>query len=69
MSRFRLRLTSGGLCECWVEDALPAMMSCLQKDEDPVVIAKRLTMSIYRRNGGSAGGFNRPLRYPTRGLA
>ena len=38
----------------------------LQEGEDPSVIAKRLTLSVWRTNtGGDAlGGFNRRLAYP-----
>jgi hypothetical protein len=43
----------------------------LEKGDDPDVIAKRLTMSIYRSNAGRDGmaGFNRPLSYPNIGVA
>ena len=42
----------------------------LAEGDDPVVIAKRLTLSIWRSNtGGDArGGFNRPLIYPDIGI-
>jgi hypothetical protein len=35
-------------------------------DDDPVVIAKRLTLAIWRSNtgGDASGGFNRQLSYP-----
>jgi hypothetical protein len=37
----------------------------LAESDDPVVIAKRLTLAIWRSNTrGDASGFNRPLRYP-----
>jgi hypothetical protein len=38
----------------------------LAEGDDPVVIAKRLTLAIWRSNtgGDASGGFNRPLRYP-----
>ena len=42
----------------------------LQSDEDPTVIAKRLTMRIYRMvRGGDMAGFNRPLNYQPSGIA
>jgi hypothetical protein len=39
-------------------------------DDDPDVIAKRLTLAIWRRNAGRDGmaGFNRPLSYPNIGV-
>jgi hypothetical protein len=42
----------------------------LQPGDDAVLIAKRLTMSIYRMaRGDGVEGFNRPLSYPKSGLA
>jgi hypothetical protein len=42
----------------------------LEPDDDPVIIAKRRTLSIYRSNTDDGlGGFNRPLSYPKLGLA
>jgi hypothetical protein len=42
----------------------------LQEGDDPVVIAKRLTLAIWRSNtgGDASGGFNRRLRYPDFGV-
>jgi len=39
--------------------------------DDPDVIAKRLTLAIWRSNtgGDASGGFNRRLHYPDIGLA
>jgi hypothetical protein len=43
----------------------------LAEGDDPVLIAKHLTMSIWRSNtgGDASGGFNRPLVYPNIGVA
>lgn len=43
----------------------------LESGDNPVVIAKRLTLSIWRSNtgGDASGGFNRPLSYPPLGAA
>ena len=42
----------------------------LQRDDDPTVIAKRLTLQIYRsRRGDGMADFNRPLNYRPLGLA
>ena len=43
----------------------------LEHDDDPVVIAKRRTLAIWRSNtgGDASGGFNRPLIYPNIGAA
>ncbi len=41
----------------------------IQAGEDPSVIAKRLTMRIYRMaRGDGMAWFNRPLNYPTSGF-
>ena len=41
----------------------------LQAGEDPTMIAKRLTMKIYRMmRGDGMAGFNRPLIYPGSGI-
>jgi hypothetical protein len=41
----------------------------LQDGEDPAVIAKRLTLSIYRMaRGDDLGGFNRRLTYSNNGF-
>jgi ATP-dependent DNA ligase len=42
----------------------------LKDGDDPVVIAKRLTMSIWHSNtgGDASGGFNRRLIYPDIGV-
>ena len=39
--------------------------------DDPMVIAKRLTLAIWHSNtgGDASGGFNRPLIYPNIGMA
>jgi hypothetical protein len=43
----------------------------LAADDDPSVIAKRLTLTIWRSNtgGDASGGFNRALIYQPLGLA
>jgi hypothetical protein len=43
----------------------------LKDGDDPVAIAKRLTLAIWRSNtgGDASGGFNRRLHYPDIGLA
>ena len=41
----------------------------LQRDDDPTVIAKRLTLRIHRASRGDGMNFNRPLVYPRSGVA
>ena len=41
----------------------------LGPDDDPIIIAKRLTLRIYRSNADDGlGGFNRQLNYPPIGI-
>ena len=41
----------------------------IQAGEDPSIVAKRLTMRIYRMvRGDGMAGFNRPILYPSSGV-
>jgi hypothetical protein len=56
----------------WDEICYPALyQQKLADGDDPVAIAKRLTLAIWRSNigGDASGGFNRPLSYPNIGVA
>jgi hypothetical protein len=63
--------------DVWRREASPAPIRRrsiqahkLEEDDDPVVIANRLTLAIWRSNtGGDASGeFNRHLTYPNIGV-